>query len=299
MNQKTSAGAVLPGLHVGAGRRLGALDVFPIWTDAPMVERRRYSLPVGDSVAVLSEVEGRPQVDTLVVDNPGPEPLLVLEGMTLDGGMQHRVLTSSFLVAARSRTQVPVRCIEQSRWSGSLRQRVAAFESPISLRSDLRKGLSDQHSVWRRVASYERRHGASRTNSLSDLLVDTSDAWQEAMPELRPLPAQRGVVIGVLGHPVMAEVVDHPSTLTQRWDALLRPLSADVAGLGYVPTPDARVRDFVQRLQGLPARRLPGAGVGDSLVAEDDLISLHGICDAAGLLHASALNMRHELTLMA
>jgi hypothetical protein len=299
MNQQSTAGAVMPALHVGTGRRLGALDVFPVWTDAPITEGRRYGLPLGPGVAVVSEVEEGPRVDTLVVDNPGAEPLLLLEGMTLDGGMQHRVLTSSILVAAGSRTAVPVRCIEQSRWSGSRRQRVAAYESPISLRSDLRTRGSDQGSTWRRVAMYERRHGTSPTNSLSDLLEDTSQSLRDGLEQLRPLPSQRGVVIAALGHPVLAEVVDHPSTLAERWDALIAPLSADVAHLPYVPTPGRRVRDFVQRTQAMPLRRLPGAGIGASLVCDEDPISLHGICDDAGLLHASVLNMRHELTLVA
>lgn len=292
-----TAQTTIPTLHVGAPRTLGPLDVFPIWTDAPMPEGRRYDLP-DDGEAVVSELETGPEVESLVLINPGDVPLLVLEGMTLDAGWQHRVLTRSLLAAAGSRTVVPVRCIEQSRWSGSRRQRFSKHEAPLSVRKAARLDDVDQMQVWSHVADYEARHGGTRTNSLSALLETTSAHWREDLRALRPLPAQRGVLLGVLGHPVMLEVVDHPATLEQRWDALIGGLAADAVDMPYVPTPVRRAQDFADRARGLGVEATTRAGEGFLLDGvDDDVVSLRGIADGSGLLHANALNLRHELTL--
>lgn len=302
---------VLPELHVGHSQgTLGPLTLFPIWTDAPLAQNRRYRLPESGHVGLVNEHEDGPRVQELVLDNPGADPLLVLEGMTLDGGWQHRVLTMSILAAPRQRTQIPVRCIEQSRWQGERLQRFSTFDAPLRMRATLRTldedipgraGEPDQGRVWDRVAAYERSAGVSTpTHSLHDMQRAASGTLENELPGVRPLPGQRGVIVAVSGHPVLAEITDHPETLADRWDALLSGLALDVAGVPLVPTPAYRARSFARKIVEAEVATRPGAGIGLSLDADDhDLVSLRGIADDTGLLHALVLNTRHDFVVAA
>ncbi len=207
----------LPQLHVGhAQATLGPLTLFPIWTDAPIDPQRRYRLPERGRVGVATEHEDGPVVSELILDNPFDEPLLALEGMTLDGGWQHRVLTRSILAAPRQRTPIPVRCIEQARWHGERAQRFSAYDAPLRTRATLRErrphgpfggaAEADQGQVWANVEQYSLQVGiSSPTSSLHEMQHQAAGAVTAQLQRVRPLPAQRGVVVAALGHPVLVE----------------------------------------------------------------------------------------------
>lgn len=301
----------LPQLHVGhAIGRVGPLTVIPIWTDAPMPDKRSYALPAQGALGLVSEHHEGPRVGELICDNAGDDPLLLLEGMTLDGGWQHRVLTRSLLLAPHQRTAIPVRCIEQSRWDGAHAQSFSRFDVPLRMRATLRNldepyahrgSEPDQGRVWRRVADYQRRTGrTSATNSLHELNVASLADAAAGPASVRPLPGQRGVIIGALGQPVLAEITDHPDTLAQRWDALLNGPLLDVEGLPFVPTPAGAARAFAALLAAHRVVVDGDAGIGRSLRIPDEAsLSLRGIADQRALLHASVINTRHELVLAA
>ena len=117
-------------------RPLGPLTLFPIWTDAPFTTDRRYQIPAAGSVGVAAEREDGPSVAELVLHSESAAPFLVLAGMTLDGGWQHRVVTRSIVAGPRQRTRISVRCVEQSRWHGQAGHRfslcgIADGEGPL------------------------------------------------------------------------------------------------------------------------------------------------------------------------
>lgn len=297
----------LPALHVGAPTQAGALSVFPIWTDAPVTNPRPYTLSLR-SGATVSELPDGPAVNHLAVTNPGPRPLLLLEGMLLDGGWQHRTLARDVLVAAgRSRT-LEVMCVEQGRWHGAGAQRLGRATAPLAVRGALRgirrqapntPARADQHDVWTRVQRYERAHGASATGSLVDVQERTASLVGPIVAGARPLFGQRGVLIGVAGHPVLLEVFDHPRTLAEQWDAILTAVALDAIGAPYAPTPGYRARAFTARIQALALEPDDIGPAATTLAARDDLAAVRALTTPAGTVHAAALNVRHDLVLAA
>lgn len=298
-----------PILHLGAPTVVGPLTLFPIWTDAPVPD-----VPVPlepPATATIGELDSGPTVELLTAKNPTALPYVLLEGTIVDGGWQHRVLVHSVLVGAGAQLDLPVRCVEQGRWNGDIAQRLHHRRAPLGVRGathGVRRPTEDsgfdrtvdQGDVWSRVAAYEQTYGTSPTSSLVEVLgrAQVTDQLRAAIP--RPLLGQRGVLIGVAGHPALVEVFEHPDQLAQQWDALIDGLLASTLHVRRRTTSTRRARAFLDRLTGRSLTDLTPAGDGVLGEVADDLVSVRALDTRAGrTIHATALNVRHELVLAA
>jgi len=109
----------LPELRVGVPVRHEALTVFPLFDQATgnidylLSDEALAAGVVSDTVKEVGETGSVP---TLVVNNQADSLVLFLEGEELHGAKQNRVLNTSVLVGARTKTPIPVSCVEQGRW---------------------------------------------------------------------------------------------------------------------------------------------------------------------------------------
>jgi hypothetical protein len=272
-------------LHLGRPVTRGGLSIFPVFNGAA-VGARGYDL---HSAALTVREHSSPVVEELVVENTGVRPALVLEGELLEGGHQHRVATQTVLVGAGQAHALPVRCVEQSRWSGAHRQVRAGRRAPVRVRAAL-----DQGDAWQSVQQFEARHASSPTHSLVEASRVAEQQAGAAVADLRPLPFQTGVLIGVAGHPMLLEVFDSPRTLAHAWKALLRSAALDAAGAAPVPTPGRRARRFLDRLDLVPLTSSP-AGVGTALRGSSQHARLDVLVWRGRPVAVAAVNARHEL----
>lgn len=307
-----SVATVIPTIHLGSPFQVGPLTIFPVWTDAPVPKKPVPVLPP-EGVAI-NELASGPSVALLEVHNSSDTPFVLLEGTVVDGGWQHRVTVHDMLIAAGQNLHVDVRCVEAGRWSGASAQEVSTRRAPLAISGALR-GLrrdrsashdapsrrADQGEVWERVASYSQTlHAASATSSMVDVFdqVEVSAQVRALVP--KPVFGQRGVLIGVGGHPAMLEFFDHPRSFARQWDLLVETLLVSTAHLGSTPTSGRRARAFVQRLSGRSVPVVAEAGAGFLAEDVDDLVSVRSLASDAGHgLHTSALNVRHRLVLAA
>jgi len=300
----------LPALHLGAPVQAGPLTIFPVWTDAPLDDRPyRTTLPKAGKVA---ELQDGPSVPELKVTNPGAAPVLLIEGALLEGGWQHRVLAHSVLVGAHDDVTVEVRCIEQHRWGGDRDQRMGTRNAPLAVRGALRgirtgvprqaehAHVADQYDVWARVTHYERSYGRSDTSSLVEVQTNLDNQVQDIVKTVRPLPAQRGVLIGIAGHPVLLEFFDHPQTLIDEWDAILTSVTVDALMTPAEPTSGRRARTFLRGVMATGVVDTGPAGTATAFAGSDgNLVSARGIATADRIIHAAAINIRHQVVLAA
>jgi len=134
----------------------------------------------------VQEVCEAGSVGELLVDNTGDKPVLFLEGEEMKGAKQNRILRSSVLVAGRSRTRIPVTCVEKGRWWYETRKFVSGTHCPPTLRHLLKGGSpghgTDQSRIWAEIRQRHRRLGVrSRSANLSDAL----DTHRGAVEDLR------------------------------------------------------------------------------------------------------------------
>ena len=318
----------VPDLHVGHGLYDGALTLFPIWTSGPDPERRGYTMT--DYSA--GERDLGPSVPNLTLRATGTLPALVLEGTVLEGGWQHRVLLHSVLMAPGEPLDVDVACVEAGRWHGGAGHRSGRRRAPSAVRgaayglrpedagrqrpAEARR--SDQADVWRRVRYYERTYGPSATSSLVDLSERAEQATATAQrgarggrqhgleasntpaPSPAPLPGQRGVIVGVAGHPLLLELFDDTRSLIEQWEAIIAAARLDAGTVPAAQVTNRRARAFAARITGADTRPVGRQGLADEVIAEDlSLYSARGIAQGGHLLYLSAVNTRHQLTLAA
>ena len=191
-----------PQVRVGQPVRYQALSVFPLF-DGSMtpVEYTLSDEGIGSGAVTVEEVSEAGSVPDLLVDNKGDVPVLFLEGEELVGAKQNRVLNTSVLIAAHSKTKIPVSCVEQGRWGYRSRKfGSSGSHSSSKLRYFLKESVtrsvlakrghrSDQGKVWEEVA---RQQSALGTSSGTSAMADTFRAYEGRRGRVPGRTAVRG-----------------------------------------------------------------------------------------------------------
>lgn len=285
--------------HVGRGTTRGALTVFPIWAEVA----HPVSYTLDHSLARIGERSDGPSVGSLLVANTAGVPLLLLEGQLLEGGLQHRMVAQSTLLAPGAEVPLEVVCVEQGRWRGAdghgadghaARGRRASARVRSGLRSGDRQG-----EVWRRVADYEASFGPNATASYVEHANRAESRVRGLVRGLRPFPGQVGVLIGLAGQPITAEMFDAPRTLTRQFDEIVRAAAMDAVDLPALETPGRRARRFIDRAGHVPREVVGRAGIADAVAGRTGYVDLAGLSWQGRELHTLLTNPRHDLVLAA
>ena len=308
---------MMPTLHVGQGTHLGGLSVFPVWTDAPIVS----GLATGRAARVqVAERDGNPVVGELVLKNEGAKPALLVAGELFEGGWQHRALNHDILLVPGQQLVASVSCVEHGRWHGATAQVRRSRRASIMVRSAQTIADDDdrQNSVWDRVSRYDNAFGASPTASYvdhlnrraepevrADGLEDEVESGEVAaavelaarIKNIRALPGQRGVLIGLGGQPAFLELFASPTGLRRHLPGLLEAAAIDAALLDPEPTPGRRARRFAGLLADAPIGDELGtdAGAGHAVACRSKYHEIRGLGWNDQLLHATVFNRRHHL----
>ncbi|MEI7837441.1 MAG: DUF6569 family protein [Planctomycetota bacterium] len=252
----------------------------------------------------ITEVDQQAIVSELLASNSGQQMVLLLDGEELVGAKQNRILNTSVLIRAGTKTRIPVSCVEQGRWrevsrafssgnysSSSLRARKSRDVSE-SLRSS-GEARSDQGAVWEGVACCLHLSGSapSPTMAMSDVISQRRDSLQ-AYVESLPYPAgARGVMAAIGGRFVAADIFDNPRTLEAVWPRLITGYALDALSQEK-ETPKlftAKAAEILLEHFGqIACETRPTVGVGeDWRVEADDVVGQALIADGV-CVHMSA-----------
>jgi hypothetical protein len=284
----------LPEVRVGEPIRHEALSVFPLF--APPGGDVEYLLSdeaIGAGSVTVEEVSEGGSVPTLLVTNAGNSPVLFLEGEELKGAKQNRVLNTSVLVAAHSKTPIPVSCVEQGRWRYQSRNfSSGGSHSSSKLRRHLKESVarslkqgrghtSDQGAVWAEVSRQMDSLGStSETGAMSDTYERYQDRLNEFRERLKYVEGASGVAVAVGSQVVAVDIFDRSSTCRKVWERLLSGVVMDAleAGTPETLTEAADVEDLLARLRAAAWEPSPAVGEGREFRS-----------DSVPLAHASSL----------
>jgi hypothetical protein len=260
--------------------------VFPLFTEAGHGLDYLLSDEAMEAGAVtVAEVSEGGSVPTLTVENRGDSRVLFLEGEELRGAKQNRVLNTSVLVPAHSKTTIPVSCVERGRWHYRTREfGSAGTHSSSKLRSVLkgsctksvREGqghTSDQMAIWGEVGRQANALGArSETGAMSDTYESYRQRLNEFRERLQYIDGATGFAVAIGKKVVAVDLFDKPPTCRKVWDRLLTGLVIDALEEGQ--TGQRAETNDVQFLLGRVGKadweQAPTPGEGEEYRSEAD-----------------------------
>jgi hypothetical protein len=268
----------VPSVRVGAPVTHDKLTVYPLYLEAPAAPHYRLSEEaLADGTAVVEEVTEGGSVPNLAVDNRGETLVLFVEGQELRGAKQNRVLNASVLIAAKTKTVLPVSCVEQGRWryvsknfsssdayaSAKLR---AVLKSSVTTSACSGGGhSSDQGAVWSEVSRQMSALGStSPTMAMSDTVTSHKPVIDRHVAAVSYAEGAAGLVVAVGGKIVSVDLFDAPETCKKVWPRVISGMALDAMEEQATATVTADdVTAAVANLATEPWQPAPAAGAGE------------------------------------
>ena len=295
----------VPNVRVGAPVTHDKLTVFPLFLEAPTAPNYRLSEEaLADGTALVEEVSEGGSVPNLAVDNTGDSLVLFVEGQELRGAKQNRVLNTSVLIAAKTKTVLPVSCVEQGRWRYVSKNFISSGNhSSAKLRAVLKKSCnestlsggghhSDQSAVWSEVSRQMSSHGsASDTMAMADTFAAHKPHIDRHIAEVAYAEGAAGLAVAVGGKLVSLDLFDAPATCAKVWPRVISGMAMDAMeeqGTATVSSDD--VAAVLADLKSEPWQSVTAAGAGEEQRSESgrwhgSLLTLNG-----NLVHGSLVS---------
>lgn len=254
-----------PKVRVGVPVRYESLSVFPLFAEpSGVVDYLLSDEAIASGLVSVEELGESGSVPQLLVDNPSDSRVLFLEGEQLRGAKQNRVLNTSVLVPAHSKTTIPVSCVEQGRWRyESPKFSASDSHSSTKLRGFLKDSVarslkaggghqSDQRAVWGEVSRQMKSMGAtSETMSMGDTIDGSRDRLDVYRSQLAYVAGACGVAVAVGPKVVAVDVFDKAETCRKVWDRLLTGVVMDALEAGPAASSDVSPADVESLLDSL------------------------------------------------
>jgi hypothetical protein len=288
-----------PEVCVGQPIRHEALSVFPLFAGAANpVDYLLSDEGLASGAVAVEEVSQAGSVSDLLVENKGDIRVLFIEGEELVGAKQNRILNTSVLIAAKSKTKIPVSCVEAGRWgykshhfgsSGSCSPSKLRYFVKSSVSGSLKAGRghrSDQGQVWNEVARQQQSLGTpSGTSAMSDTFLAYRGKVAEFRENLNYVEGATGLAVAIGKKVVAIDLFDKPTTCQKVWSRLLSGFVLDALEVppeeGQVDS--AEVEQTLKTAGGMPWQKTEPVGEGEEYRAE-----------SGSALHASALTFQES-----
>lgn len=223
----------LPMMSMGQAFESSALKVTPLYIDPVTgMDWIEFTEAFEKDLVKVTEIGDQGVVEAVMVSNLASVPLVILEGQGIQGAKQNRALQKTVVIAANSKLEVPVNCVEQGRWRyKSSEFSPGNFASTPDMkvaksRSFASKRSVDQGMVWDKVAEL------SESMSVSSESMDLGEVLEKGRKKY-PKPPKKvldfkesfdanGFLVSIAGITFLelfAEVSWAKRALLQSWDS--------------------------------------------------------------------------------
>ncbi len=194
-------------------------------------------------------------VNSLTVQNKSDKDIYLMQGDVVTGGNQDRIIAEDQIIVARSIQDVPVFCVEKSRWhyrehevdendpESTHKRKIFAFSGYYNVAAnDLRRTVrttQDQSSVWTKVGEFTAKNNApSETHTYaalegSESFTTQRDSYMNFFKgKLESMENCVGFV-AVSGNEIIGvDLFGHPNLFQKQADGLLNGYVADAITTG-------------------------------------------------------------------
>ena len=251
------------------------------------LERLEYLLAadaIGAGTLEITEINESGSVPELLATNQAGTMVLLLDGEELVGAKQNRILNTSVLLPAKSKTKIPVSCVEQGRWRHVSMQFRSGSYSPAGLRArksrdvsrslmSVGQAMSDQGAVWDDVAERSAcLQSPSPTMAMHDVVDQNQDSLNAYVEALRYPADACGVIAAIDGRFVAIDLFDKARTMEQVWPRLVTAYAMDAISRRHADGKSAgRSKPFtakgagalLEHLGQVPCVACPSVGLGE------------------------------------
>ncbi len=264
-----------------SAKRFKNVSIFPLYFEQPLrVDYRLGHEAIEDGTVVIRETSASGTVSELVVENHDEKCVLLLEGEELVGAKQNRILNTTVVIAAKTRTTIPVSCVEARRWHYNSRDMMAfrpsGHISPAKLRHALKRSVgasaragrghgSNQMEVWDRVAQYlDACHAASETDAMEAAFEALRKQASDLRKAMRYAENATGLAVALGKRVVELQLFDKPDTCRKVWDRLLSGVLLDaVTEASSDEAPNVHeVQRFLEGAVEVEWVQVPAVGLG-------------------------------------
>jgi hypothetical protein len=285
----------LGGLSAGETRRAGAIDLTPLVHGGPHCEP---FVLLHDALAsgALEVVEsGGGVVNTVLARNRGERPVLILDGESIVGAKQDRVVTLDVIVGVGEEVSIPVGCVERGRWHHVSREfRSGAMPVEPQLRAETSReirehGRVNQARLWKSVdAKLERCRVSSETANYHDYIARRQADAEAHAQHVTPVPNQVGVLALLDGELLGLDLLGCPSNWASLSERLVKtyvlagldapvPAGGKPAESGSAGEAAAQAGSWLRRVASAGVRARRGVGRGLQLGLEGAGLSGGGL----------------------
>jgi hypothetical protein len=239
--------------------QVGPLDIWGLHLP-PELTIKDNSIHIAN-VGMLNFAEcERPTVGRIIAFNEESAPVLLQEGLIIEGLRQSRMVAFDQIMHPESTKSIEVVCVEEGRWSdefdGDLIHRapisvIAALRKQPRIQSTDIRGYR-QKQVWSSVVRHQSRTQSMHTTSLSHMVHsyrNSESYFPFVQPSsYQPQNGQSGMVISALGEPILMEIFGNEFLFTQHFESIIQSVLWDLDDYGNVETSNRSVIDFLQNI---------------------------------------------------
>jgi hypothetical protein len=293
-------------LELGKAVSHGSLSIIPVYLDK-VKDRTGYATledALKNGWISITEVEGG-RVPQVKISNLSKQMIFLMGGEILTGCRQDRILAGDILLAPGTKDLLaPVYCVEQGRWthvSQSFGSKKNLGTPALRARAQ-EKSPSAQSEIWGKIAEENRVMGvASATGAYQDAYDKEENRAQiskieEKMAGLPRLHSDTvGVVIGVGGEVVSADIFANSDLFIKQWPKILK--SSALTSLGHVhqiPLERAQAADFLRSLLGRQYRTQTGLDLGIEYTSIDSTANIQALAYNDGVVHLSGFPQEED-----
>jgi len=308
-NHKTSSAPAplvwLRNLGLGRAQAIEPYTIYPVCLGEPPDPGPGLLLAHQAIGAELLEIleKGEGEVQELLALNKGKAPVVILEGETLVGCKQNRVVARSVILGKGKKVPIPVGCMEQGRWSwrserfgtGAMRmspsvRRSTSEEVRAAKRQHAPRATVDQSRLWDDVGTtLDEAAVASGTSDYHAFIEERGDTARQRSRPLKRQPGQVGVLVMAGDTFLGLELVGHPDTWDELADRTLPAFLLDTAWTEEKPRAQkTRRKDalaWLERIQKAHPTLTPGLGLGKEIDIEDGGLAGSGLWHKNQVVH--------------
>ncbi len=256
----------------------------------------------------VGEVNQNGNVNELLVYNHSDKFVFLMDGDILVGAKQNRVLNASVLLAPKTKTKIPVSCVESGRWHyKSAKFEASEHVAPVNLRQNKSANVTDnlernmsrdagQGAVWNSVSGYAATHGVhSETSNLTDIYDATNNSYSTWIDSFNYHPEANGVIFYKNNEPLVLDIFHRTEIMREYYPKLLRGVLFEMHqlkdSLQPMTDPEASYKtlDFMDIIEHIKKQEYPGVAQGIEHRYKTETISGFELSFLNQVIHKNAI----------